>query len=391
MVVPGVDRVARDPGVLPAWAHPPGRVGLLSSDASLSATRSPPATAREILLEAGILLTRLFTPEHGLSARGRDGLAQPDGRDPVTGLPVVSLYGKDLAPPPSTLQGLDGVLVDLQDAGARFYTFVWTLSHLMESCAEAGLPMAILDRPNPLGGKMALVEGPIPDPDMEPDFLCRLPIPIRHSLTLGELGFLIRSEMAPGLELDVVSMQGWRRSMIWMDTGLPFHPPSPGLPAPQSLLLYPGSAFFEATNVSVGRGTPLSFRFLSAPWMDVEGLAIRVEALGEPGLKAEPHSLGPDAGVRLTVTGPGNFRPVRAGLRILALVRTLCPTAFRWQSYPTAANPTGAGHLSRLLRSRALVAALEQNPEVLLEGDALRRGTTAEGWADRVRLHQLYA
>ncbi|MFO8174291.1 MAG: DUF1343 domain-containing protein [Longimicrobiales bacterium] len=420
MVSLGVDRVLRDPRMLPAWALAGGRIGLLTSDGSPPGPASAPSSTRRALLDAGVPLARLFAPEHGLSARSPDGVAMAHGSDPETGLPVLSLYGDRLAPSRESLAGLDGVLVDLQDVGARFYTYLWTVSHLMESCALAGVPVGILDRPNPLGGRMEAVEGPLPDPGLEPDFLGRWPVPVRHSLTLGELALLLREEMELELELAVIPMEGWRRAMTWDGTGLPFRAPSPGLPRLQALLLYPGLALLEATNVTEGRGTPLSFQAMGAPWMDGDLLATRLNEMEIPGLRAEPVILdlpapgngpfpdtpggtgtGPRSspgtgvrscpGARLEVTAPTVFRPVAAGLRVLALLRTLFPEDFSWRPYPTAANPSGAGHLLRLLRSRELVRRLGEAPETLLEEDDVRRSTGAPGWADRHRPHLLYS
>lgn len=419
MVSLGVDRILRDPRMLPAWAVAGGRIGLLTSDGSPPGPASASSSTRRALLDAGVPLARLFAPEHGLSARSPDGVAMAHGSDPETGLPVLSLYGDRLAPSRESLAGLDGVLVDLQDVGVRFYTYLWTVSHLMESCARAGVPVGILDRPNPLGGRMEAVEGPLPDPGLEPDFLGRWPVPVRHSLTLGELALLLREEMELGLELAVIPMEGWTRAMTWEGTGLPFRAPSPGLPRLQALLLYPGLALLEATNVTEGRGTPLSFQALGAPWLDGDLMATRLNELEIPGLRAQAVTLdlpkaglspfpnapggtgtparswpGPGAppcpGTRLEVTAPTVFRPVAAGLRVLALLRTLYPEDFSWRPYPTAANPSGEGHLLRLLRSRDLVRRLEEAPRTLLEGDGVPRGIDAPGWADRVRPHLLY-
>ena len=344
-------------------------------------------------------------------AREGDGLPVPNGVDRETGLPVVSLYGKNLTPPPETLADLDGVLVDLQDAGARFYTYSRTMQHLMVSCDESRIPLAVLDRPNPLGGSPEAVEGPLPDSDLPTSFLCPWSFPVRHSLTLGEMALLLQREMGLHLNLAVVTMEGWRRSALWPDTGLPFHPPSPGLPQIQSVFLYPGLALLEATNISEGRGTPLSFRWFGADWMDGEKVAARLCELEIPGLQAQPRELedrGPRgrareadsghptgggqvrSGVRLDVTDPSRFRPVTAGLRILALLRTLYPREFSWAPYPTAVNPGGLNHLLHLLRCRRLVEALEGDPGRLLDGEALAMGIEAPGWWDRARPHLLY-
>jgi uncharacterized protein YbbC (DUF1343 family) len=323
----------------------------------------------------------------------RDGSGVEDGWDRATGLPVTSLYGPRLAPPVELLRGMDLVLFDLQDVGARFYTFLWTLSHVMESCASAGTSLRVLDRPNPLGGLPSDVEGPVPDPDARATFLGRWPIPVRHSLTLGEMALLLRSEMGLDLDLQVVPMEGWRRSFLWSETRLPFVPPSPGIPSFASALLYPGLALLEATNVLHGRGTELSFQWVGAPWMDPEVGAAAVNHLGCPGVRARPMEiLLEDAafpGVRLEVTRPEVLRPVALGLRLLSLLRTLWPRHFRWTSYPTATNPSGRDHLHRLIMRGDVVEKLERDPP-MLEDAELAALTRVPGWWERATPHLLY-
>ena len=402
MVVLGVDRVLGDSGAAPGWASSGKALGLLTSrgsppgpgaaqvDLPGQAGHPGPAGSPRALLHSGFPIARLFSPEHGLGATEVDGVPVPDGVDPETGLPVTSLYRGTVAPPMESLSGLDGVLVDLQDVGARFYTYIWTLSHLMAACARARIPVAILDRPNPLGGRPESVEGPLPDRDLSPSFLCRWPVPIRHSLTMGEMALLLRGEMKLALEVAVVSMAGWRREMTWPETGIPFRPPSPGLPDSLALFTYPALALLEATNVLEGRGTPLSFQWFGAPWVDEEALVSHLRDLGIPGLEVESRARAVP-GVRLKVTGPGAFRPVAAGLQILALLRTLFPQDFSWQSYPTAVNPGGEDHLLHLLRSRELVRILEGDPGRLLDQKFLTRCTTAPGWWTRVTPYLLYS
>ncbi len=396
----GVDRVLRDPGAFPALFRPGGRVGLVTSDGAPPGSgttrgRSSPPSTRLALQTAGVPLARLFAPEHGLSAAAADGEGIGDGLDAQTGLTVVSLYGARFSPDPTALADLDLVLFDLQDVGARFYTFLWTLSHLMERCSEVGIPLWVLDRPNPLGGEEESVEGPLPDPLAPDSLLCRWPIPVRHSLTLGEMARLLRAERGLDLDLEVVAMEGWRREHHWPGTGLPFHPPSPGIPAYESALLYPGLALLEATNVGEGRGTPLAFRWLGAAWMDPGRLADALLEEAPPGILARPLCLrlpgtrDPVPGVALEVTEPRLVRPVALGLRLLALLGTLFPSDFAWGPYPTTANPAGEGHLARLLGRAPLVEALEGDPGSV-DGPLIRSWTEAPGWWRRAGPHLLY-
>lgn len=401
-VVLGLDRILLSPRSFPeitSGAPRPGsfrarRVGLVTNDGSPSAiTALGHPSSRIALLEAGVPLTRLFTPEHGLSALARDGSSVGDGWDRITGLPVTSLYGPRLTPPGELLEALDLVLFDLQDVGARFYTFLWTLSHLLESCAEARVPLWVLDRPNPVGGRPEWVEGPLPDPHATPSFLGRWPVPIRHSLTLGEMARLLRAEMNLSVDLEVVRMEGWRREYLWPATGTAFHPPSPGIPSFESALLYPGLAFLEATNVSEGRGSELSFRWMGAPWMEAEVGAQAVNQEEFPGVRARSRELRRQGvicpGVEIQITDPGALRPVSLGLRLVALLGTLWPERFGWSSYPTAANPEGGGHLLRLTGSAAAVKLLEEAPEAMTK-DRLTELTEAPGWWARAEPHLLY-
>jgi uncharacterized protein YbbC (DUF1343 family) len=391
----GVDRFLEDAD---AWGLEGTRMGLLSNDGARPASLAHTPT-RVALREAGIDLTHLFSPEHGLSASTPDGVAVPHGSDVLTGLPVTSLYGARLQPEPKLLESLDSILVDLQDVGARFYTYLWTLTYLMDACSQADVSLVVLDRPNPLGGLEEWVEGPLPDAGSPATFLGRWPIPVRHSMTLGEMALLLRAEMGLELELLVIPMKGWNRDMLWRDTGLPFHPPSPGIPSPESALLYPGLALLEATNVQEGRGTDWSFRWVGAPWMEEGGgtqsLAHGLNALEHAGVRARPHDLvlpgndEPCPGVLLDIHSPREVRPVALGLRVLALLLSLWRNRFSWTPYPTAVNPSGRGHLLRLLARSDVVDTLEQTPEQLDKG-TVDRWTEAPGWWRRVGPHLLY-
>jgi uncharacterized protein YbbC (DUF1343 family) len=198
-----------------------------------------------------------------------DGASVSDAVDTLTGLEVVSLYGVRLRPSVASIADLDLVLFDIPYVGARFYTYIWTLHAVMDACEAAGVPLCVLDRPNPLGGLMADAEGPVLAMQLA-SFVGGEPIPIRHSLTIGELVRLRQRERFPTLRLQVIACIGWERGMLWPQTGLEFIPTSPAMLSLESALLYPGVCLFDATNMSVGRGTPTPFQCVGAPWLDAK-------------------------------------------------------------------------------------------------------------------------
>lgn len=387
----GIDQVLVTPGLLC------GRLGLVTNDAARPALDSR-LKSRVALQRAGFKLVRLFSPEHGLGEDAADGAAVADGFDRLTGLPIVSLYGEKMRPPRETLADLDAVVFDIPDIGARFYTYIWTLSYALEACAEAGVPLVVLDRPNPLGGDLTVAEGPILDAAKFGSFVGRAAIPIRHSLTAGELARLWNVEWKLGANLQIVPCSGWTRAMHWPETGLPFVQTSPAIASYESALLYPGLCLFEATNLSVGRGTNFAFQIAGAPWLDAAQLVERFNSRRLPGVIAEahrfkpslpPHAREPCEGVRLRVTDRKRLQPVAAGLHLLAAVIQNHPGKFCWSKYPTAANPTGEGHFERLVGRAGIREALEVNPA---DSDArVNEWTAAPGWQERVRDVLLYA
>ncbi len=294
----------------------------------------------------GVTLAALFGPEHGLRGTADAGEAVEDGRDAGTGVPVFSLYGATRRPTPAMLEGIDALVFDIQDIGARFYTFISTMGLAMESAAEAGIPFVVLDRPNPLGGED--VEGFVLEPG-QTSFVGQFPIPVMHGMTIGELARMIKGEqLLPGLDsldLRVVEMDGWHRSMRWPDTDLPWLRPSPNIPDFETSLVYPGAAFMEGTEASEGRGTLQPFRQLGAPWADGASLADSLNAKDLPGVRfdlvsftpepiagmaAEPKLSGvPVQGVRLIVTDINAFRPVETGVFVLHAFYHQSPDSLR--------------------------------------------------------------
>lgn len=422
----GIDQVLAKPGLLS------GRLGLVTNDAARTAL-DPRGKSRLALQRAGFELVRLFSPEHGLGANAADGAAVSDGSDGLTGLPVVSLYGEKIRPPREALADLDAVIFDIPDIGARFYTYIWTLWHVLEACAEFGVRFIVLDRPNPLGGDLAMAEGPILDVARFGSFVGRAAIPIRHSLTVGELAQLwnaegrwlfqdsVAADVSPlhssesksGLtsaatalkeersicaNLQVVPCSGWTRAMHWPDTGLQFVQTSPAIASYESALLYPGLCLFEATNLSVGRGTDLAFQVIGAPWLRAAEIVRDFNALQFAGVGTEATTftpwLPPHAGmaceaVRLRLREPSFIRPVSVGLHLLATVIRRNREHFQWTKYPTAANPGGADHFERLLGRTAIRAVLEAAPRDLAA--RIRTWTAAAGWTERANACRLYS
>ncbi|HLN12923.1 MAG TPA: DUF1343 domain-containing protein [bacterium] len=374
------------------------RVGLITNDAAATAGAPRPLVpARRALLDAGVQVVTLFSPEHGLEAAAPDGAAVDDTTDGLTGLPVRSLYGTGFRPAPDALAGLDALLFDLPDVGTRFYTYIWTLSHVLEACAESRMPLWILDRPNPLGGDLSAAEGPFYDETLPPGLVGRWSIPVRHGLTAGELATLWNAERRIGAEITVVRMQGWEGRPRWPSLGLPFVPTSPALPSYETAQLYPGTGLFEGLSVSEGRGTGVPFRVVGAPWMNGTALWDAFTACRLPGVAARPARFTPCAGrhagqscsgVMLHVTDEEAFRPVATGLRLMALVWALYPQECRWAAYPTAANVTGANHFDRLIGRREIRPILERGPDDV--ADRIAEWTNPQGWSSRVQSHLLY-
>ena len=297
--------------------------------------------APDAIREAGFDLRALFGPQHGARGDKQDNMIESDHyADPVTGLPVHSLYGEVRKPTPGMLDGLDALLFDLQDVGVRVYTFVWTMALAMEACAEAGVRFVVLDRPNPIGGEVR--EGPPLRPGFE-SFVGLHPVPLRHGLTCGELARWLRRERGVACDLDVVRAHGWERRMSWPDTGLPWVMPSPNLPTPDSCAVYPGMVLLEGTNLSEGRGTTRPFELFGAPWLDPAALVARLARARLPGVALRPCHFEPTfqkhagrlcGGAQLHVTDPGAFRPVRTAVEILVAARILAPRGFAWREPP---------------------------------------------------------
>lgn len=377
----------------PVWRT--GTWGLVTNDAARTQTG---ISTRIALLEAGCRLDRLFSPEHGLTALGADGEAQPNQRDPLTGLPVFSLYGPQIGPALKTLQTLDGLLFDLPDIGLRFYTYIWTLSYLMEACQAADKPLIVFDRPNPLSGQLALAEGPYLEEERLSSFIGRWRMPIRHSLTVGELArYWQHTRDLASLDLQIIPCTGWQRSQYPTDIVDTFFPPSPAINHPATLLTYPALCFIEGVNLSEGRGTPFPFQQAGAPWIDAAALTDRLHQQAFPGVSFTPCTFRPQSGryagqtcqgIRLQITDRSRYRPIQTGIGLLAVLQLLYAGEINWAPYPTYANPSGAHHLDLLMGTSAIRMMLETEPALVLQ--QLSTLASVTDWPETVGSSLLY-
>ncbi len=313
------------------------RVGLLCHQASV--TRELTHAVDAVALIRGARLTALFAPEHGIAGAAQDHARVGSLRDRSSGLPVWSLYGRQLAPRPAMLAEIDTLVVDLQDVGSRYYTFVWTTALCMQACARARVPVIVLDRPNPLGG--LVMEGNLPDPRFA-SFVGLYPLPARHAMTVAELAAYLNETHAIGCNLAVVPMDGWRRAMTWEDTGLPWVAPSPNMPTPDTARVYPGGCLIEGTNLSEGRGTTRPFELLGAPFLDGRRLARALARRDLPGVTFRAAAFQPAFhkyegqlchGVQLHVTDIARFKPFATYLAVIVEARRQS-RLFRWRRPP---------------------------------------------------------
>jgi len=342
----GVDAFLDNPGTFASntWA-------LLTNDAARTADGQ---FSRVRLLEKGIRIQCLFSPEHGLNATGDDGASQPHQTDRITGLPVISLYGAQWAPAQAQLDTVDGLIVDLPDIGARFYTYLWTMTYAMEVCNKTGKHLLILDRANPTGTMLEQVEGPWLDETVS-SFIGRWNIPIRHSCTLGELAFFFQQTRLPALRMDVIRVPGYSRQ--YASTTIPFLPTSPAIQTIESALLYPGTCLLEGLTIHEGRGTDFPFQQFGAPWINSGELLKQLPSRALSGVDIKPVSFISITalyngaicnGIRMMINDVVALRPVKNMLIVLDVLMALYPSQLRERRYPTAANPSGAGHFSKL-------------------------------------------
>lgn len=286
-------------------------------------------------------LTAIFGPQHGFRSDLQDNMIEtPHAKDPKRGVPIFSLYSDTREPTPEMLSLIDVLVVDIQDVGARIYTFIYTMANCLRAAARAGLPVIVCDRPNPIGG--VAVEGPMLEPGYE-SFVGQFPIPLRHGMTVAELARLFNEAHGIGAELEIVPMEGWTRDMYFDATGLPWVMPSPNMPTLDTAIVYPGTVLFEGTMLSEGRGTTRPFELIGAPWLDGEALAARLNALGLSGVYFRPaffeptfqkHAKETCGGCQIHVTNRDAFEPVEVGVALLHECYSLAPKPFKWRDPP---------------------------------------------------------
>jgi len=367
--------------------------GLLANRSSVDRRLRP---GHELLAGAfGDGLRAIFAPQHGFASTEQDNMIEtPHGFDELLRVPVHSLYERTRRPTAEMLDGLDDFVVDLQDVGARVYTFIWTISLCLEACAEHRVPVIVLDRPNPVGGRA--VEGPLLDTNFA-SFVGRAPVPMRHALTIAELTRHVDRVLGIGAEIEVVEMEGWSRANRWSDLGRVWVSPSPNLPRVEGVDVYPGTVLVEGTSLSEGRGTCTPFEVVGAPWVDATRWRESLEAHRLSGVIFREIAFRPTfqkwcgetcAGLQVHVTDPATFRPYRTAVGLINEARRLWPGELVWQpppyEYETERMPIDILSGSDDLRVAIDDGASARDLDDLCDVDE-------ESWGEEVRASLLYA
>lgn len=330
----GLDRIPK------AWPKQlkGSRVGLVVHPASVNRRFEH---AADIALKSNYFeLKAFFGPEHGIHGEKQDLIESKKSIDNKTNLPVYSLYSHTRKPEPEMLKDIDVLVIDLQDVGARYYTFIWTMELCMQACLEYRKSMVILDRPNPIGGH--IVEGPVTDMNYA-SFVGLRPLPVRHGMTIGEIGSYLRNEFYPSLNFQVIVMEGWERKMWFNDTKLPWVLPSPNMPTLETAVVYPGMCLLEGTMLSEGRGTTRPFEIFGAPFVEPDVLVKHLNQYKLPGLFFRPLYFQPTfqkhtdilcGGAQIHVTNRDKFKPFKTGVAIIKAVHDLYLDEFHWKQPP---------------------------------------------------------
>ena len=315
------------------------RVGVLANPASID--HDFRHVVDRLAASPDFELAAIFGPQHGFQSDLQDNMIEsPHAKDARRNVPIFSLYSETREPTDAMLDLIDVLVIDIQDVGARIYTFIYTMANCLRAAARKGLPVIVCDRPNPIGGKA--VEGPMLKSGYE-SFVGQFPIPMRHGMTVAELARLFNERHGIGAELEVVPMEGWSRDMDWDETGLPWVMPSPNMPTLDTAIVYPGTVLFEGTMLSEGRGTTRPFELIGAPWLDGELLAERMNSAGLTGVHFRPATFEPTfqkhakatcGGCQIHVTSRQEFAPVQVGVSLMRECFGLAPERFKWRDPP---------------------------------------------------------
>jgi uncharacterized protein YbbC (DUF1343 family) len=315
------------------------RVGVVCNPASIDGAFRH--TADRLAADPDVTVAALFGPQHGFRSDLQDNMIEtPHAQDPRRQVPIYSLYSETREPTAAMLEGVDALVIDLQDVGTRVYTYIYTMANCMRAAARHGVRVIVCDRPNPIGGDE--VEGDLLQTPWT-SFVGQFPIPLRHGMTIGELARLFNEDFGLNAQLDVIPLEGWRRPMYHDETGLPWVIPSPNLPTLDSTIVYPGAVLFEGTRLSEGRGTTRPFELIGAPWIDGDRLAAEMAARGLAGVHFRPvffeptfqkHARQTCGGVQLHVTDRRAFRPLRAAVELMDAFRRDSPGKFAWREPP---------------------------------------------------------
>ena len=349
------------------------RVGFVTNNA---AATSKGMLSRNALLGAGFSITKLFSPEHGLTTKGEDGAYQSNSTDASTLLPVVSLYGKHLMPSAEDMADIDIVIFDIPDAGCRFYTYLWTMTYVMEACALHNKPLIILDRPNPIGGDIDKAEGPMLDEKNCSSFIGRWDIPIRHSCTLGELATYFSVSRKIDIDLTIIPITNWNRNQLPSENNWKFTATSPAISTIKTALCYPGTGLFEGFTINEGRGSDTPFTNFGAPWIDSTLLVNKINEMQLPGIQFSTITYTPSDslyageccfGLSLSITDENIFLPVQTGITIIQQLLLLFPEHCKERLYKTVANKSGEKHSDKLLGIENSFLRLKEGNKIITE------------------------
>ncbi len=360
-VLPGIETFLAD--VPPALRGK--RVGLITNHSAVDRNKTPDIDL--IAAHKDLKLVALLAPEHGIRGNAPAGQTIVDETDPKTGVPIYSLYtSEDRGPTTEMLKDVDVLVYDLQEVGGRTWTYVSTMALSMQAAARKRIPFVVLDRPNPIGGE--IVEGALLDPKFK-SFVGMYPIPARHGMTVGELATLFNQQHGIGADLIVARAGNWRRSQWFEDTGLPWVNPSPNLRSPDALKSYPGTVYFEGTNLTEGRGTDRPFEQIGASWLNAPQVAAAMNAKKLPGVRFESITMTVEptaakfkgqtiAGIRFAITDARAYRPVRTALQLIDEIKRQHPGEFAWG--PSIGRLTGSDKVRLAIDAGRLLPLLDE-------------------------------